>query len=194
HEPGRLTVVIEPARAFGTGHHGTTAGCLVQLEKIVERDAPTSAIDLGTGSGILAIAAARAGVSRVLAVDEDPDAVAAARANAARNGVADRVTGRIGDAAAASDPPPLVLANLLSTAHLRLAPAYARHVMADGHLIVGGVLDAEAAAVEAILRDHGFVDVGVTSIDGWATLHVRRAPLAPHPAPSPSLPSASPPL
>src|SRR5262249_6957713 len=90
-EPGRLTLVIEPARAFGTGHHGTTAGCLVQLEEIVERDAPTSAIDLGTGSGILAIAAARAGVARVLAVDEDPDAVAAARANAARNGVADRV-------------------------------------------------------------------------------------------------------
>jgi len=182
HEPGRLTLVIEPARAFGTGHHGTTAGCLVQLEKIVEGNVPTSVIDLGTGSGILAIAAARAGVAHVLAVDEDPDAVAAARANAARNGVADRVTGRIVDAAVVSEPSPLVLANLLSAAHLRLAPAYARHVMPDGHLVVGGVLDAEAASVEATLHGHGFVDVDTTSIEGWTTLHVRRAGLEPPPA------------
>src|SRR5207302_891565 len=78
---------------------GSTAGCLVQLEKIVGPGAPASAIDLGTGSGILAIAAARLGVARVLAVDEDPDAVGAACANAAVNGVTRQVTCRVADAA-----------------------------------------------------------------------------------------------
>lgn len=175
-EPGRLTLVIEPARAFGTGHHGTTAGCLAQLERIVERDAPVTAVDLGTGSGILAIAAARLGVSRVLAVDEDPDAVGAACANAALNGVAERITCRVADAAAAgSDPSPLVLANLLSAAHLRLAPCYARDVAPNGHLVAGGLLDAEAASVESALTRHGFVGADATSIDGWTTLTLRRA-------------------
>src|SRR5207245_11507067 len=124
-EPGRLTLVIEPARAFGTGHHGSTAGCLVQLEKIVGPGAPASAIDLGTGSGILAIAAARLGVARVLAVDEDPDAVGAACANAAVNGVTRQVTCRVADAAAVTgEPVPLVPANLVSSAHLALASSY----------------------------------------------------------------------
>ena len=85
--PGRLTIVIEPGRAFGTGHHGSTAGCLEMLERIAERERPACALDLGTGSGILAIAAARLGIAHVLAIDDDPDAVANARANVALNGV-----------------------------------------------------------------------------------------------------------
>jgi len=174
-EPGRVTLVIEPARAFGTGHHGTTAGCLVQLERIVESSAPASAIDLGTGSGILAIAAARLGVARVLAVDEDPDAIGAACANAALNAVAERLTCRVADAAAVTgEPAPLVLANLLSAAHLRLARSYARHVAPNGRLVLGGLLDAEAATVEAELGRHGFFGADVTSIDGWTTLALRR--------------------
>ena len=174
-EPGRLTLVIEPARAFGTGHHGSTAGCLVQLEKIVRPGAPASAIDLGTGSGILAIAAARLGVARVLAVDEDPDAVGAACANAAVNGVTRQVTCRVADAAGVTgEPVPLVLANLLSSAHLRLAPSYARQVAGDGRLVLGGLLDAEATAVEAELGRHGFDGADVTSIEGWTTLALRR--------------------
>src|SRR5436309_13712407 len=76
-----------PGRAFGTGQHATTVGCLELLETIVERVRPTRAIDLGTGSGILAIAAARLGVPDVLAIDSDPDAVASATANVARNGL-----------------------------------------------------------------------------------------------------------
>src|SRR5581483_2711235 len=84
-ETGRLTIVIEPARAFGTGHHGSTAGCLLRLEALAAGRPPATAIDLGTGSGVLAIAAARLGVARVLAVDADPDAVAAAARNAALN-------------------------------------------------------------------------------------------------------------
>src|SRR5262245_3297887 len=82
---GRIVITIEPGRAFGTGHHGTTAGCLEAPEAVVERARPARMLDLGTGSGILAIAAARLGVDAVLAVDDDPDAVACAMANAARN-------------------------------------------------------------------------------------------------------------
>jgi len=174
-EAGRLTLVIEPARAFGTGHHATTAGCLVELEKFVASGAPASAIDLGTGSGILAIAAARLGIARVLAVDEDPDAVSAARANAGLNGVAERITCRVADAAAVTgEPAPLVPANLLRAAHLRLAPTYAHQVAPGGRVILGGLLDAEASTVAAELGRHGFHGADVTSIDGWTTLALRR--------------------
>ena len=115
---GRVVIVIEPGRAFGTGHHASTAGCLEALETLIE-PAPASALDLGTGSGILAIAAVRQGVGRVLAVDEDPDALAAATANAARNGVAERIECLRADAGALDVAAvPLVLANLLTAAHV----------------------------------------------------------------------------
>ena len=87
----RVVLAIEPGRAFGTGHHGTTAGCLELLESLVTAEPPPRALDLGTGSGILAVAAARLGVVDVLACDTDPDAIEATRANAARNGVESRV-------------------------------------------------------------------------------------------------------
>src|SRR3989441_2586429 len=96
---GRVVIAIEPGRAFGTGQHPSTLGCLERLESLIARTAPRRLIDLGTGSGVLAIAAARLGVGQVLAVDDDPDAVASAMANAARNRVCDRVRCVLGDAA-----------------------------------------------------------------------------------------------
>ncbi|HSE94187.1 MAG TPA: 50S ribosomal protein L11 methyltransferase [Methylomirabilota bacterium] len=172
---GRLTVVIEPGRAFGTGHHGTTAGCLEALEALVEQGVPAHAIDLGTGSGILAVAAACLGVERVVAVDEDPDAVAAAIANAARNGVTDRVRCAVADVGGLDTAAaPLVLANLLSAAHARLAPRYAEYVAPGGALVLGGILDHEAAGVARALARHGFVSRATLSLDGWTTLHLAR--------------------
>ena len=174
---GRLAIVIEPGRAFGTGHHGSTAGCLEQLEAAVERDRPTHAIDLGTGSGILAIAAARLGVRDVLAVDADPDAVANATANAALNGVADRIRCLVADATDVAAPAaPLVLANLLSAAHARLARRYADLVGPGGALVLGGILDGEAGALADTLRRHGWSPGGQRSADGWTTLELRREP------------------
>jgi ribosomal protein L11 methyltransferase len=171
----RLTLVIEPGRAFGTGHHGTTAGCLERLETVVVDRAPATALDLGTGSGILAVAAARLGVAAVLAVDDDPDAVACARANAVLNGVGDRVRCVLGDAAAIEAPPaPLVLANLLSAAHVRLGARYAAGVERHGVLLLGGILDREAEAVAASVASHGFVPRTARSIDGWTTLELER--------------------
>src|SRR6059036_2469805 len=165
---GRTVITIEPGRAFGTGHHGTTAGCLEALEAVVERDRPSRMIDVGTGSGILAIAAARLGVGTVLAVDDDPDAVACAMANAARNHVSDRVRCVLADAAGLREPRvPLLVANLLSAAHRRLAAQYRRSLSADGTLLLGGILDGEAAAVVAELADHELVHRASFSVEGW---------------------------
>lgn len=174
---GRLVITIEPGRAFGTGHHGTTAGCLEALEAVVDRDRPSRMIDLGTGSGILAIAAARLGVGAVLAVDDDPDAVACAMANAARNHVSDRVRCVLADAATLQEPRvPLLVANLLSAAHRRLAVRYRRSLAPAGTLLLGGILDAEAADLVATLADHSLVHCASLSVEGWTTLELR-APL-----------------
>jgi ribosomal protein L11 methyltransferase len=175
--PERVLIVIDPGRAFGTGHHASTVGCLESLEDIVEGEALRAAIDLGTGSGILAIAAARLGVATVLAVDDDPDALACAAANAGRNGVADSVLPLESDAGAVVSPAVgLVLANLLASAHLRLGPHYARYVAPGGALVLGGILDSEAAAVNAAVAGHGFVPGAIRSSDGWSTVVLRRAP------------------
>ena len=174
----RLLLCLEPGRAFGTGQHGTTAGCLELLETIVARTRPASALDLGTGSGILAIAAARLGVQTVRAIDSDPDAVASARANVERNGLGSRVTCDVADAATLDTPPaPLVLANLLAAAHRALAQRYQHLVTPGGALVVGGCLDTEAADVMAILAAHGFTPSGERSIEGWTTLAYDHAPL-----------------
>ena len=172
---GRLVITIDPGRAFGTGHHGTTAGCLAILEDIVEREHPERAIDLGTGSGILAITAARLGVERVVAVDDDPDAIANAMANAARNHVSDRVHCVLGDAGVlTAEPAPLVLANLMRSAHLRLATAYRRALVPGGALVVGGLLDAEADEVATALAKEGLEARGAIAREGWTTLEMRR--------------------
>jgi ribosomal protein L11 methyltransferase len=174
---GRIVITIEPGRAFGTGHHGSTVGCLQAVESIVERDDPTDMIDLGTGSGVLAIAAARLGIRSILAVDDDPDAVACATANAALNHVADRVRCQLGDAATLETAPaPLVVANLLAAAHRRLAAHYGHALLPGGTLVLGGILDGEAADVAAVLGDRGFAPRAALSVAGWTTLELR-APL-----------------
>ena len=174
----RMVLTIEPGRAFGTGHHGTTATCLELLESIVAAARPPCAIDLGTGSGILAIAAARLGVAEVLACDSDPDAVAAAETNARLNGVAGRVRAVLHDAATlAAVPAPLVLANLLAAAHRALGTRYTMLVAPGGVLVAGGLLDAEAGEAAAALATHGFHQEATRSLDGWTSLALRHAPL-----------------
>jgi len=177
---GRMVITIDPGRAFGTGHHGSTLGCLERLESVIERDGPPRMIDLGTGSGILAIAAARLGVRAVLAVDDDPDAVAAAVANVARNHVADRIRCVLADAARFDETPaPLVVANLLTAAHQRLGAQYVRALLPGGTLLLGGILDGEGPDLAAALGDHGFALRESLSVEGWTTLELR-APLHDH--------------
>ena len=170
----RVQLVIEPARAFGTGHHGSTEGCLRLLEETLELlDAPAPRmLDLGTGTGILAIAAVKLGMPVVLAVDVDPDAIAAARANAERNGCAERVTLALGGPEAASPTAPfaIVIANLLSHTHLALLPQYARLMARGGFLVLGGILADEAPRLAQAFEAGGFPLSARLSIDGWATL------------------------
>ena len=174
--PGRLVITIEPGRAFGTGHHGSTTGCLEMLEDILEHADVPRALDLGTGSGILAITAARLGVGRIVAIDDDPDAIANAMANAARNGVCDRVRCVLSDAGIVeTQPAALVLANLTKTAHVRLAPAYRRYASPDGSLVLGGILDGEADELADALGREGWTPRDSISREGWTTLALSRA-------------------
>jgi ribosomal protein L11 methyltransferase len=175
---GREMLTIEPGRAFGTGQHGSTAGCLLLLEALAGAAPPARALDVGTGSGILAIAAARLGVGDVYAIDSDPDAIASATANVERNGLGHRVRCAIADAATLILPPsPLVLANLLAAAHRALAARYAALVAPGGLLVLGGLLDGEADEIAATVAPHGFAPHATQSVEGWTSLACRHASL-----------------
>ncbi|HEY7138692.1 MAG TPA: 50S ribosomal protein L11 methyltransferase [Methylomirabilota bacterium] len=172
---GRTVVLIEPGRAFGTGGHGSTRSCLELLERALAGAPVSHALDVGCGSGILAIAAARLGVSRVDAIDVDPDAVAATEENAERNAVADRVRASVAAADAWEGPPaPLVLANLLAATHAALAPALTARVTPGGSLIAGGLLAHEAPVVTGTFAAEGCWLVELVESDGWAALLLRR--------------------
>ena len=172
-ESGLTTIIIEPGRAFGTGTHGSTQGCLVLLEALLDRQPVADALDIGTGTGILAIATAVLGVERVTALDTDPDAVAAAHLNAKLNGAANRIDCVLADVAAFEGfQPALVLANLLAASHLSLVSQYRRLVSPAGHLILGGILAVETASLTERLGGAGFAFVEQAEIDGWVSLHL----------------------
>ena len=165
----RATVVIEPGRAFGTGHHGTTEGCLVLLEEALAAAPDASVLDIGTGTGILAIAALRLGARAVVAIDVDPDAVAAAQVNASRNDCTG-LTVRLAEAQDIAERFPLVLANLLTHTHLALAGHYARLVAPGGRLVLGGMLEDEDGRVSLALAAAGFTARSRLALEGWASL------------------------
>jgi ribosomal protein L11 methyltransferase len=172
---GRVVVLIEPGRAFGTGGHGSTRSCLELLERALAGAGVSHALDVGCGSGILAIAAVGLGVPRVDAIDVDPDAVAATSDNARRNGVADRVRTSVVAAQDWAGPPaPLVLANLLAAAHVTLAPRLAELITPGGSLIAGGLLVHEVPTVTGAFAGAGCWIVEVLEQDGWAALLLRR--------------------
>jgi len=153
HE-GRTRVIIHPGMAFGTGQHATTLGCLEALESLATPP-PARALDVGTGTGVLAIALAKLGVRRVVALDLDPQAITAARGNVRRNALGGRVhlacqsLERAVPIEPAGRGHPLVVANLYVDALVELAPAIAARVAAGGHLVTSGVLRSQQARVRA---------------------------------------------
>ena len=170
----RVQVIIEPGRAFGTGHHGSTEGCLALIDEALRQTGPV--LDIGTGTGILAIAAVKLGAPSALAIDVDPDAISAARENAERNGCADRVSVAFGgpETLKAGEPFPLVVANLLTHTHLALVPRYQRLVAPGGLLILGGILAEEDQRLIDVLREPAFGLITRRIVDGWASLLLRR--------------------
>lgn len=166
--PGEGTlVVIRPSSGFGTGHHASTRLCLRALQALPAAD--RDVLDLGAGSGVLAIAAARRGAASVVAVDNDADAVRAARANVALNAVSDVVQVRCDDFRHADlQPAPLVLANLDAAVVRRQAAALAR-LARGGRLVAGGITAPEEASVRRELTRHGTLAARYVE-DEWVAL------------------------
>ena len=175
----KLGIEIEAALAFGTGHHGTTRGCLLLLDQVLKAWRPRRVLDLGTGTGVLAIAAARALHERVLASDIDPSSVQVARENARLNVSghlvqAIRATGFAAPQFAAAAPFDLVLANILANPLRQLATPMARHLAPSGLVILSGLLTHQAPGVIAAYRARGLVPVRHLRIDGWSSLLLRK--------------------
>ncbi len=174
---------IEAAMAFGTGHHATTQGCLIALDRLARRGfaagRPRRVADVGAGTGVLAMAAAKLWRMPVIACDIDPVATATARANARANGVGPlmRCAAGAGLRAAPLRAGPrfdLVFANILARPLKRLAPAMGRRTRAGGYAILSGLLDAQAPGVEAVYRSWGFAPAARLRVNGWTTLTMRR--------------------
>jgi ribosomal protein L11 methyltransferase len=191
--PNRIGIEIEAALAFGTGHHGTTRGCLLALDQLAKRRPAgrgprPRVLDLGTGSGVLAIAAARSLRQPVLASDNDVRAVRAARPNAQLNqaGAAVEIIRADGLNAwqfRARGPFDLIFANILLGPLHRMATPMARLTGAHGYVVLSGLLAAQERAALAAYRARGLVLERRIPLDGWVTLVLR--------APSGSLPRKS---
>jgi ribosomal protein L11 methyltransferase len=153
--PGMAEIVLDPGMAFGTGNHPTTSLCLGALSALLDGRPGASVLDVGTGSGLLAIAAAKLGAGRVAANDNDPIAVAVARENAERNGTALELSGApVGEIGGTFD---LVVANILANTLVELAPEIAARVAPGGAVLLAGILvpqedEVRAAYVAAGLR------------------------------------------
>jgi ribosomal protein L11 methyltransferase len=168
---GQHLIVIEPSMGFGTGHHATTRLCLRALDALDLTG--RTVVDLGTGSGVLAMGAAFAGAAAVLGIDSDGEAVAAAERSAALNPLPPTIRFAVGDVTVPETPAETVLANLTGAMLIRDAGHLARWVAPGGHLVVSGFMDDERAAVEAGLAP-AFDVVSRLDDDGWCGLTLRR--------------------
>lgn len=172
-----VEVLIDPGRAFGSGAHASTRLALAAIERLVRGG--ERVLDAGCGSGVLGVAALALGAAEAVAVDHDPDAVAASRANAAHNGLGDRltVTGRPLDEVVAASPPfDLVAANLLLPDLLAVAPALRAALAARGILVASGLLVDQRPPVMAGAARLGLVPLGEESAEGWLAVTFTQPP------------------
>jgi ribosomal protein L11 methyltransferase len=174
-----IAIEIEAALAFGTGHHGTTRGCLLALDSLAKRRRFSRVLDVGTGSGVLAIAAAKRLRCPVIATDIDPRAVDAARANARLNHAGAFVTvlranGVRTRGVTRHAPYDLVLANILLGPLTRLAMPIRHLCSRNARVVLSGLLPAHANAVLALYRAQGLTLEQCMTLEGWVTLVLRR--------------------
>src|SRR5450631_779178 len=178
--PNKIGIEIEAALAFGTGHHGTTRGCLLLLDEVLKAWRPRRVLDVGTGTGVLAIAAAKALRVNVLASDIDPLSVRVARDNARLNDSRNCVTtieatGFAAPQFASRGPFDLVLANILANPLRQMATPMARHLAPSALVILSGLLPHQAQSVIAAYRTRGLVLERHIRIEGWSSLLMRNA-------------------
>jgi ribosomal protein L11 methyltransferase len=178
--PGKIPVWIEAGPAFGTGHHGTTKGCLEALALELKRKRPSRVLDIGTGSGVLAIAAVKAGAGFALGTDLYAESVRIARENAKNNRAGRNLkllyaSGAGHQAIRAGAPYDLVLANILAKPLVGLAPEIAKLVKPGGRIILSGLLNHQEPQVKAAYSGRGLHLVARRRLNGWSTSTYERA-------------------
>ncbi len=174
YETDRVKLILDPGLAFGTGSHETTSLCLAALDARVKGG--ERVLDIGTGSGILAIAALKLGAKEAEGIDIDPVAVRTAGENAARNGVAERLTVLVGDLSEkASGKYDLITANIVAAAIESLAPSVPALLAPGGVFIASGIIDTRREEVTAALEKAGLKVTEVQEKRGWECLICRLA-------------------
>lgn len=174
-----LAIEIEAGQAFGTGHHGTTAGCLEMIEQVLRARTIRNALDLGTGSGVLAIAVAKMRPVPVLATDIDPVAIKVAKENARLNGIVSGMSletapGFHSDAFRRHGPFDLIIANILARPLIKMAPQLVTHLAPGGTVILSGILASQRWKVLSAYNGMHLSHVKTLWRNGWVTIHLRK--------------------
>ena len=176
-QPDDVVLALDPGMAFGTGLHPTTRLCLAALERFAEASRGIDGarvLDVGCGSGILAIAAVRLGAAQALGVDTDPIAIESTRANAARNRLGPRIEARVGSLPSGEPPWDLVLANLIAGVLVSLAGELARELRAGGTLLASGIFEDRESEVRDAFSSVGLDVVERTAEGEWVALRAVR--------------------
>ena len=177
-KPGDLAIEIDAGQAFGTGHHGTTVGCLELIADVMEHEKPQNALDLGMGSGILAIGIALIKPIRILATDIDPIAIKVAKENFALNGVAKTITaitatGLDDEEIKKRTPFDLIVANILANPLIELAPQMVPALKKGGSIVLSGILEEQHDRVVKAFEAAGAKYIKTLHHEGWVAIHLK---------------------
>lgn len=175
--PGQVVIELDPGMAFGTGHHPTTLMCLEEIELFfgADRPGPLKTLDLGTGSGILAMAAALLSNQNVIAIDVDPETMPVAAENLSLNGLENRVALSVGETGSIDEKFDLIVANIRLNVLILLSDELARLTAPGATVVLSGLLHDQADAVEREYRSAGFQTIKRRSMDEWTALVLENA-------------------